>query len=825
MMLWALTALFHTLWGIGLALLALMIGAPVIAISLRFGRKYASQQAPGNKKIVDGVAIAGILFFVFLFPTIGLVEALIIMLLSIQLAQNFILSKVREVYFAIAILLVVVLYAASESTSGFFVIYIVLFSCSCTFALVALQSDKIADQSFQVQAEELNNTRVFPASIVALGLAIVAATTVIYLAIPQLPAGHFGSSLGVSDFYHKNQAWEDEADRNASQGGATPDSHEASPSSSTEATEGALGEPRDVAGDGSDQEHGRDLISAGDRFFANTGAQNQGEQGRERGTADGLHSPQEVPPSDDNDNLENSPPGSRAGESRNSTDNRFNYSGFSSEMDIEEPGGSRLSNRLLLFVQADEPVYLRSHVFNAFNGQSWRETIDTVKKYASSRDGFQFATPDNGKRYVRQHIIYKEKIGTRVVASNFPVRLLFPARVVAATHDGVISSPETIEVNTRYTVFSEKDDIHGHPVSTGEKTGHTQAYLQLPDQLDKRIPVLVQQVTAGLDDLNAAFALESHLRMNYEYTLDTAISSQGVTPLGSFLFDTQTGHCEYFASAMAIMLRLRGVPARLVTGFSATNKNPLTGYFEVRALDAHAWVEAYFPAHGWVTFEPTPAYYLPRPPETTTTAQSLKSYMEQLQAADELLKSSEAADSLEELSVSAVISSLRASLLYLINVTILLTMQLWSALKMPAAILLVAGLISTGLFYLLRFPMMNLLALARIKSLSVRDANHVVLTSYHEIEAVLARKGLPRSGAYTLEEYGSSLAAQTFNKQLRRLQEMYSQVSYGAHLSSEDEANAARDCFLSIYKSLRNTAGVHGPTPPPSGESGSVKNR
>ena len=74
-----------------------------------------------------------------------------------------------------------------------------------------------------------------------------------------------------------------------------------------------------------------------------------------------------------------------------------------------------------------------------------------------------------------------------------------------------------------------------------------------------------------------------------------------------FLFETKTGHCEYFASAMAIMLRLQGVPARLVTGFSATNKNPLTGYFEVRALDAHAWVEAYFPAHGWVTFEPTPA--------------------------------------------------------------------------------------------------------------------------------------------------------------------------------------------------------------------------
>ena len=83
MMLWALAALFHTLWGIDRALVALVIGAFVIAISLRFGRKYAAQQLPATKKIADGVAIIGILFFVFLFPIIGLVEALIIMLLFI----------------------------------------------------------------------------------------------------------------------------------------------------------------------------------------------------------------------------------------------------------------------------------------------------------------------------------------------------------------------------------------------------------------------------------------------------------------------------------------------------------------------------------------------------------------------------------------------------------------------------------------------------------------------------------------------------------------------------------------------------------------------
>ena len=122
---------------------------------------------------------------------------------------------------------------------------------------------------------------------------------------------------------------------------------------------------------------------------------------------------------------------------------------------------------------------------------------------------------------------------------------------------------------------------------------------------------------------------------------------------------------------------------------------------------------------------------------------------------------------------------------------------------MPFAILVSACLICMGLFYLFRVPVLNLLSLAKIKSLSSRDSNRVVLTSYQEIEAVLGRKGLARSGAHTLEEYSSALAAHPFSQALTQLQSMYSQVSYGGHRSSEEEANTARDCFLNIYRSFR----------------------
>ena len=78
-------------------------------------------------------------------------------------------------------------------------------------------------------------------------------------------------------------------------------------------------------------------------------------------------------------------------------------------------------------------------------------------------------------------------------------------------------------------------------------------------------------------------------------------------PLANFLFDRRKGHCEYFASAMAVMLRTVGIPSRVVTGFASGVYNPLTGWQVVRASDAHSWVEAWIAGRGWRTYDPTPA--------------------------------------------------------------------------------------------------------------------------------------------------------------------------------------------------------------------------
>jgi transglutaminase-like putative cysteine protease len=130
-------------------------------------------------------------------------------------------------------------------------------------------------------------------------------------------------------------------------------------------------------------------------------------------------------------------------------------------------------------------------------------------------------------------------------------------------------------------------------------------YLQLP-HLDQRIPQLAQRITANADtDYDRAVAIEHYLMSNFTYTLQLPRTPPS-DPLADFLFVRKQGHCEYFASSMAIMLRTLQIPSRVVNGFRTTEFNDLTSNYVIRASSAHSWVEAYFPGNGWVTFDPTP---------------------------------------------------------------------------------------------------------------------------------------------------------------------------------------------------------------------------
>jgi protein-glutamine gamma-glutamyltransferase len=147
-------------------------------------------------------------------------------------------------------------------------------------------------------------------------------------------------------------------------------------------------------------------------------------------------------------------------------------------------------------------------------------------------------------------------------------------------------------------------------------------YLQLPPKLDPRIKALAEKVASpAANNYDRAVQVRNFLRNKFGYTLQ----EQGIdpsNPVGSFLFATRKGSCEYFASAMAVMLRTIGIPARLVNGFQTGSYNHLGKDFVVRGRDAHSWVEVYFPGYGWVPFDPTP------PEAHPVVASGLDEYMD-----------------------------------------------------------------------------------------------------------------------------------------------------------------------------------------------------
>jgi len=131
-------------------------------------------------------------------------------------------------------------------------------------------------------------------------------------------------------------------------------------------------------------------------------------------------------------------------------------------------------------------------------------------------------------------------------------------------------------------------------------------YLRLPPRLDPRVSRLAEKITAmANNNYDRALGIKNYLRDNFGYTLAAQKISPD-DPIASFLFTTRKGYCEYFASAMAIMLRTLGIPARLVNGFQTGSYNRYGKDFVVRARDAHSWVEVYFPHYGWIPFDPTP---------------------------------------------------------------------------------------------------------------------------------------------------------------------------------------------------------------------------
>lgn len=392
----------------------------------------------------------------------------------------------------------------------------------------------------------------------------------IYLILPRLPAGGLLAQPG-SDHFYRDIQWEKEAQKN-------------------------------------EKTNGPDLINA---FMENQ---------RKRQDKEAFEDLREEEFSGD---------GNNGGRDRTGD---FDYRGFRKEFNINNPDetGHRFSNRIVARMRADRPQYLRARIFDQFDGLHWRCSSDQLVKLGVGFDGVTLIPADDpsSSKLQRYEIFLEHDLGDYIPAAAVPVKLDFPSTVIGVDIFGQLRSPGALKEGTAYAVTSQYNLRHGRLFAELDPSP-LPSYTRLPPETDPRIKELADKVTHGaVSQLACAVALEDHLRTHYQYDLGSVINSQGTTPLSEFLFESRTGHCEYFASALAVMLRTQNIPSRLVTGFSATNRNPLTGYYDIYALDGHAWVEAFVDGQGWVILEPTAYYNGPLAKEEDLCAHQINDYVE-----------------------------------------------------------------------------------------------------------------------------------------------------------------------------------------------------
>ena len=292
--------------------------------------------------------------------------------------------------------------------------------------------------------------------------------------------------------------------------------------------------------------------------------------------------------------------------------------GFSERVELGSYGSILTDSNVVMRVHLPDEVQpdrlpslrWRGVVLDTFDGQAWsvRHPRHT-RLVRPNAGGFDVGLLRGTGRFLRQEIFLEPIASEAVFAAPRILRVAMPASVVAMDDMGAVSV-SSVGARLRYSVESELEA----PMAAGADVGRPapplnvmqlERYLQLPP-LAPAIPALARQVAGGRSDpTEIAARVETFLREQFRYSLDIERVSE-LDPLQEFLFVRRSGHCEYFAAAMAVMLRAVGVPARVVNGFQRGEWNPYGQYFIVRYSDAHSWVEAYLPGAGWMTFDPTP---------------------------------------------------------------------------------------------------------------------------------------------------------------------------------------------------------------------------
>jgi protein-glutamine gamma-glutamyltransferase len=297
---------------------------------------------------------------------------------------------------------------------------------------------------------------------------------------------------------------------------------------------------------------------------------------------------------------------------------------FSDQVQLGRIGEIQQSRAVVMHIRIDGDergrfdLRWRGVTLSNFDGRNWSNSSRPRLLSAQPDGRFVLAPPGRDVRSassgsVHYHVLM-EPVGMNIFfLAGSPESLEGNYRKVSIDDGGAVFNLDLDHTVSRYQATSDIAQPQARELRAAGSAypPYLDPYdFKLP-ALDPRIPQLAEQIAASADNnYDKALAIETYLRTHFTYTLQLSRTVPH-DPLANFLFERKQGHCEYFASSMAVMLRSLGIPARIVNGFRSGEFNDLTSQYVIRASNAHSWVEAFFPGYGWIAFDPTPGASMP----------------------------------------------------------------------------------------------------------------------------------------------------------------------------------------------------------------------
>lgn len=304
-------------------------------------------------------------------------------------------------------------------------------------------------------------------------------------------------------------------------------------------------------------------------------------------------------------------------------DDQFYY-GFSQSINQNLRGA--LKPEIVMRVRSQAPGFWRVLAFDEYTGQGWKmsrnDKSETLSRPAWS---YRFVVPQLGQRGRTKEVIQTYSIVARfpnlIPALSQAREVYFPTREIARDPEGGFRSPVQLQDGLTYSVISDvpyRDRKQLRKASRQYPPFIRQHYLQIPDDI---APQVKEQTDALLEKANRppisayekALYLAQSVKQAYSLQLDLPLLESEEDLVSAFLFKYQGGYPDHFSTALTMMLRSIGIPARLVTGFGPGEFNAFTGLYEVKNVDAFAMAEVYIPQFGWFTFDPIPGHDLVPP--------------------------------------------------------------------------------------------------------------------------------------------------------------------------------------------------------------------